>query len=62
LRALSFADTPVGTLVDVVLAGQTIPRRYRVSRKNGAIMDGDALIEPADYDAAENDKVFLRIA
>ena len=62
LAAYSYRDTPLGTMFDVAFVGSAIPRRYRVAAKAGAIPDGDAIIEPADFDAAANDKILLRIA
>lgn len=62
LRAYSFRDTPFRTMIDVLLAGEMTPRRYMVIPKDGAVPDGDSIIEPADYDADANDKILLRFA
>lgn len=37
------------------------PRRYRVITKNGETPDADSIIEPPDFDAADNNKLLLRV-
>lgn len=61
LNGYLVAGIPAGRMFEIVLSGETRPRRYIVITKNGETPDADSIIEPPDFDATGNNKLLLLV-
>lgn len=61
LDCLLLADVPIGAILLVAITGETAPRMYRAIAKSGESPNGDSIVEPPDFDADENNKLWLRV-
>jgi hypothetical protein len=61
LNGYLVAGIPAGRMFEVKLTAENRQRRYLVIPKDGETADGDAIIEPPDFDATDNNKYLLLI-